>query len=84
VYGTFPLKEDPKTAVIWEAFQPQTEPRRSYRRSQGESGDEQDAQQQQRQAQAPRPRMTVRRPQPAASPQAAQPQPNNLPTQNAL
>jgi len=33
VYGTFPVQEDPKSAVIWEAFQPQTEPRRAYRRS---------------------------------------------------
>ena len=33
VFGTFPLREDPKSPVIWEAFQPQTEPRRSFRRS---------------------------------------------------
>ncbi len=39
VLGTFPTQEDPKSPVIWEAFQPQTEPRRSFRRSQG--GDEQ-------------------------------------------
>jgi penicillin-binding protein 1A len=32
VYGTFPTTEDPKSPVIWEAFQPQTEPRRAYRR----------------------------------------------------
>ena len=38
VFGTFPTEEDPKSQVIWEAFQPQTEPRRSFRRSQ--SGDE--------------------------------------------
>ena len=31
VFGVFPTKEDPKSPVIWEAFQPQTEPRRSYR-----------------------------------------------------
>src|SRR6476620_11584889 len=30
VFGVFPTKEDPKSSVIWEAFQPQTEPRRSY------------------------------------------------------
>ncbi len=30
---SFPVQEDPKSAVIWEAFQPQTEPRRFYRRS---------------------------------------------------
>ena len=33
VYGTFPTAEDPKSSVIWEAFQPETEPRRSFRRS---------------------------------------------------
>lgn len=32
VFGTFPTSEDPKSSVIWEAFQPETEPRRSYRR----------------------------------------------------
>jgi len=42
VFGTFPTTEDPKSAVIWEAFQPETEPRRTYRRgdelAQGEAG----------------------------------------------
>jgi penicillin-binding protein 1A len=33
VYGSFPTREDAKAAVIWEAFQPQTEPRRAFRRS---------------------------------------------------
>jgi penicillin-binding protein 1A len=33
VFGTFPMTEDPKSEVIWEAFQPETEPRRSFRRS---------------------------------------------------
>ncbi|QNN64315.1 PBP1A family penicillin-binding protein [Sphingomonas rhizophila] len=33
VFGTFPVTEDPKSSVIWEAFQPETEPRRSFRRS---------------------------------------------------
>ena len=32
VFGTFPMVEDPKSAVIWEAFRPETEPRRSFRR----------------------------------------------------
>ena len=35
VFGVFPTSADPKPSVIWEAFQPQTEPRRSYRRSDG-------------------------------------------------
>jgi penicillin-binding protein 1A len=45
VYGSFPVQEDPKAAVIWEAFQPQTEPRRAFRRSRltglpGQEGEE--------------------------------------------
>ena len=45
VFGTFPTKEDPKSPVIWEAFQPQTEPRRSYRRAQGRyTGEDEDEQ----------------------------------------
>jgi penicillin-binding protein 1A len=35
VFGAFPTREDPRSPVIWEAFQPQTEPRRSFRRSAG-------------------------------------------------
>ncbi len=33
VFGNFPTTVDPKSSVIWEAFQPETEPRRSFRRS---------------------------------------------------
>ncbi|HXG80498.1 MAG TPA: penicillin-binding transpeptidase domain-containing protein, partial [Sphingomicrobium sp.] len=33
VFGSFPVTEDPKSSVIWEAFQPETEPRRAFRRS---------------------------------------------------
>ena len=40
VFGTFPVQEDPKSPVIWEAFQPQTEPRRSFRRGAGRYGTE--------------------------------------------
>ncbi|HYI42420.1 MAG TPA: PBP1A family penicillin-binding protein, partial [Sphingomicrobium sp.] len=43
VFGTFPTVEDPKSSVIWEAFQPQTEPRRSFRRDGGDDGDLQQA-----------------------------------------
>ena len=41
-FGTFPTREDPKSSVIWEAFRPETEPRRAYRRSlqRGEQEDE--------------------------------------------
>jgi penicillin-binding protein 1A len=34
VFGAWPNGEDPKAAVIWEAFKPETEPRRSLRRGQ--------------------------------------------------
>jgi len=34
VFGAWPTGEDPKAAVIWEAFKPETEPRRSIRRGQ--------------------------------------------------
>ncbi|MFD1610898.1 penicillin-binding protein 1A [Sphingomonas tabacisoli] len=32
VFGTFPSLDDPKPAVIWEAFKPESEPRRTIRR----------------------------------------------------
>ncbi|EZP55339.1 MULTISPECIES: penicillin-binding protein 1A [Sphingomonas] len=32
VFGTFPTDADPKAAVIWEAFKPQSEPRRAIHR----------------------------------------------------
>jgi penicillin-binding protein 1A len=32
VYGTWPTDTDPKAAVIWEAFKPESEPRRARRR----------------------------------------------------
>ena len=31
VFGTFPTTEDPKSSVIWEAFKPESEPRRASR-----------------------------------------------------
>ena len=34
VYGTWPDTSDPKAAVIWEAFKPESEPRRSIRQDQ--------------------------------------------------
>jgi penicillin-binding protein 1A len=36
VYGVFPTTEDPKSSVIWEAFQPQTEAQRAFRSSTGD------------------------------------------------
>ena len=49
VFGVFPVSDDPKSSVIWEAFQPQTEPRRSYR---GATGDPYNLDQQRQQLQA--------------------------------
>jgi penicillin-binding protein 1A len=76
VFGVFPTTNDPKPSVIWEAFQPQTEPRRAYRHSQARGGEEDQA--------APDPRRVVRRP---ARPRTAQSPapvatPAPLPTQN--
>jgi penicillin-binding protein 1A len=92
-YGVFPVREDPKSPVIWEAFQPQTEPRRTYR---SEMGDPYNVQQQQAQLQAllrqrqlaaqQRSAILQRRPVPTASPQAPrvlQP-PSSAPAQNSL
>ena len=33
VFGSFPTEVDPRSSVMWEAFQPETEPRRAFRRS---------------------------------------------------
>jgi penicillin-binding protein 1A len=41
VFGTFPTVEDRRSAVIWEAFQPETEPRRSFRRESRERATQQ-------------------------------------------
>src|SRR5215210_7738818 len=62
VFGTFPTKEDPKSPVIWEAFQPQTEPRRSFRRGQGRYSGEGDDEQADRTGSNPGAARQVRRP----------------------
>jgi penicillin-binding protein 1A len=76
VFGTFPVKEDPKSPVIWEAFKPETEPRRSIRRDHASAV----------QASAERPRRrpaaaaaaAPKRPRPAARREApAQPAPSD-------
>jgi penicillin-binding protein 1A len=84
VYGVFPTTEDAKSSVIWEAFQPQTEPRRSYR---GATGDPygQDGAEPSRPAtqhQAVKPRTAARAR--AIPPPAAAAQPAGLPTQNGV
>src|SRR4051812_43129813 len=86
VFGIFPTTEDPKSSVIWEAFQPQTEPRRSYRSATGDPYDQQQQQQQQQlqqlQRQMQRPRAGA--PAPRAAPPPVQPEPAPLPTQNGV
>jgi penicillin-binding protein 1A len=82
VYGIFPTTEDPKASVIWEAFQPQTEPRRSYRGTTGDPYDQQQAAQQPIQRPVSRPKAAVRAP--AAQQPASAPQPAGLPTQNGV
>jgi penicillin-binding protein 1A len=69
VYGTFPTTVDPKSPVIWEAFQPQTEPRRAYRRHRDAAGQQYEAS---AAKPTPRKRAPVRRaPAPAAPPSVA-------------
>jgi penicillin-binding protein 1A len=90
VFGVFPTTEDTKSSVIWEAFQPQTEPRRAYRGTTGDpyAPQQQQPQQQILQQQSAAQRQTARprtQPAPTALPQtAAQPPANNLQTQNAV
>jgi len=85
VYGVFPTTEDPKSAVIWEAFQPQTEPRRSYRSGSGNPYDREELLERYRQArEAALKRRAGAQGQPPPPPSTAQPQPGLLPTQNSL
>jgi penicillin-binding protein 1A len=81
VFGVFPTTDDPKASVIWEAFQPQTEPRRAYRRSEAEEG--QESQPGQPQTPGAERAPTVRRP-PATAPAPVQPRPNGLQTRNGV
>ena len=71
VFGTFPIKEDPKSPVIWEAFQPQTEPRRSFRRGQGRYGADDEDEEAEGATRRPAVARAVRRPRPAAPRQSA-------------
>jgi penicillin-binding protein 1A len=93
VFGIFPTAEDPKSSVIWEAFQPQTEEQRTYRSSIGDPYNSDQQQQaiqaalqqqqqalQQRQAAGQRPTNTVQQPPP---PTVNYPS-TGLPTQNSL
>src|SRR5438309_3652300 len=77
VFGVFPTKEEPSSPVIWEAFQPQTEPRRSYTASTGDPYNQQ--QQQQRLLQAARRQATS-----TDGGNATDQRANGLPTENSL
>jgi penicillin-binding protein 1A len=93
VFGVFPTTEDPKSSVIWEAFQPQTEQQRTYRSSIGDPYNSDRQQQaiqaaveqqqqalQQRQASGQRAPGSVQQPPP---PTVSYPS-TGLPTQNSL
>jgi penicillin-binding protein 1A len=90
VFGVFPVTEDPKSSVIWEAFQPQTEPRRNFHGAMGDPYGPQPVAQAQppSQEQQPQQRQQQRRspasPSTTPAPAAAAPQPAGLPTQNAV
>jgi penicillin-binding protein 1A len=86
VYGVFPTETDPKSEVIWEAFQPQTEPRRSYTAAGVDPYNREQQQQRMQQAYeaALEQREAANRQATSAAPVSAPPQPETLPTQNAL
>jgi penicillin-binding protein 1A len=92
VFGIFPTTEDPKSSVIWEAFQPQTEEQRSFRSSIGDpyNSDQQQqaiqaALQQQQQALQQREAAGQRPAGPAQpTPPTVNYPPAGLPTQNSL
>jgi penicillin-binding protein 1A len=97
VYGSFPTTEDPKSQVIWEAFQPQTEPVHNTRSTMGDPYSsqylqlwQQQALQAQQAAQQPtqeQRQQVPERPQQQSAPPTTPPEPRppaGLPTQNAL
>ena len=86
VYGVFPTDNDPKAGVIWEAFQPQTEPRRSYTAGGVDPYNREQQQQRLQQAYqaALQQRETARQQPTGSAPAASAPPPNSLPTQNTL
>jgi penicillin-binding protein 1A len=81
VFGVFPTDNDPKASVIWEAFQPQTEPRRSYTAA---VGDPYNQQQQQQRIQQLQQAQRAARQFGAGAPATGQRPTNGLPTRNAL
>ena len=93
VFGVFPTADDPKASVIWEAFQPQTEPRRSYNSGSGDPYNQEAYQEalQQRLQQIAEMKRRAAASGVASPPRSTQPQPQSqpqpatgLPTQNTL
>jgi penicillin-binding protein 1A len=86
VYGLFPTDNDPKAAVIWEAFQPQTEPRRSYNAGGVDPYNREQQQQRLQQAYqaALQQREAAKQQSAGGGPAASAPPPTGLPTQNTL
>ena len=95
VFGDFPTSEDPKSGVIWEAFQPQTEAVHSKKSTFGDPYSPQYLQLWQQAAQQAAAAEAAQKEQPSAAPPsrpsapaasdpAPQPQPSGLPTQNSL
>lgn len=86
VYGVFPTASDPLAPVIWEAFQPQTEPRRSYTAGGVDPYNRQQQQQRLQQAYeaALQQREAAKQQATETSPAVSAPPPTGLPTQNTL
>lgn len=86
VYGVFPTGSDPLAPVIWEAFQPQTEPRRSYTAGGVDPYNREQQQQRLQQAYeaALQQREAAKQQATETSPAVSAPPPTGLPTQNTL
>src|SRR5689334_8446337 len=86
VFGIFPTDNDPLAPVIWEAFQPQTEPRRSYTAGGVDPYNREQQQQRLQQAYqaALQQREAAKQQATDGAPAVSAPPPNGLPTQNTL
>ena len=86
VYGVFPTDNDPLASVIWEAFQPQTEPRRSYTAGGVDPYNREQQQQRLQQAYqaALQQREAAKQQAPEGGPATSAPPPTSLPTENTL
>jgi penicillin-binding protein 1A len=83
VFGVFPTSEDPKSSVIWEAFQPQTEQQRSYRSSIGDPYNTEQQQQALQAAQQLQQQQQLQQRQPAGNRAAGPPPPQGPPAPTA-